>query len=267
MCRRCICRKCPASIRVAERRRSRGIGRSAGVAANSMWTRWWCWTCTGWSTPAITSIATIASRAATPATSCRISSGHALRLPWRSRTGRRIAECANAAGVGTRAHEIGSLELEYGTLVPMRYMNGDDRARWCRWLPGAWHTLEDSRRRRRAAPGDRAERQPWRCWPAARCRIASTTMAAAKPPCTRSAGSSSGRWTCAWWICGARATGRPLRHAAGIRGPVWARAACTIPPCAGPAGLGCYDQPAEIVTEYFASSGTGQLNAVFPVPA
>ena len=69
------------------RRRSRGIGRSAGVAANSMWTRWWCWTCTGWSTPAITSIATIASRAATPATSCRISSGHALRLPWRSRTG------------------------------------------------------------------------------------------------------------------------------------------------------------------------------------
>jgi 3,4-dihydroxyphenylacetate 2,3-dioxygenase len=39
--------------------------------------------------------------------------------------GRRIAECANAAGVGTRSHEIDSLELEYGTLVPMRYMNAD----------------------------------------------------------------------------------------------------------------------------------------------
>lgn len=61
--------------------------------------------------------------------------------------GRRIAECAGAAGVPTRAHEIASLELEYGTLVPMRYMNGDDRfkvvsvAAWC-----AWHSLEDSRR-------------------------------------------------------------------------------------------------------------------------
>ena len=61
--------------------------------------------------------------------------------------GRRIAECASAAGVATRAHEIASLELEYGTLVPMRYMNGDDRfkvvsvAAWC-----AWHSLDDSRR-------------------------------------------------------------------------------------------------------------------------
>ena len=61
--------------------------------------------------------------------------------------GRRIAECANAAGVGTRSHEIDSLELEYGTLVPMRYMNGDGRfnvvsvAAWC-----AWHGLDESRR-------------------------------------------------------------------------------------------------------------------------
>jgi 3,4-dihydroxyphenylacetate 2,3-dioxygenase len=61
--------------------------------------------------------------------------------------GRRIAECANAAGVGTRTHEIDSLELEYGTLVPMRYMNGDGRfnvvsvAAWC-----AWHGLDESRR-------------------------------------------------------------------------------------------------------------------------
>jgi 3,4-dihydroxyphenylacetate 2,3-dioxygenase len=27
-----------------------------------------------------------------------------------------------------------------------------------------------------------------------------------------------------------------------------------------------YDRPVEIITEYFASSGTGQLNAVFPLP-
>lgn len=61
--------------------------------------------------------------------------------------GRLIAETATARGVFTRAHEINSLELEYGTLVPMRYMNSDQHfkvvsiAGWC-----AWHQLEESRR-------------------------------------------------------------------------------------------------------------------------
>ena len=39
--------------------------------------------------------------------------------------GRLLADASTAAGVRTRAHEIASLELEYGTLVPMRYMNAD----------------------------------------------------------------------------------------------------------------------------------------------
>ena len=61
--------------------------------------------------------------------------------------GELIAECANAKGVGTRAHQIESLGLEYGTIVPMRYMNEDKHfkvvsvAAWC-----AWHKLEDSRK-------------------------------------------------------------------------------------------------------------------------
>ncbi|CDM25713.1 3,4-dihydroxyphenylacetate 2,3-dioxygenase [Castellaniella defragrans 65Phen] len=41
--------------------------------------------------------------------------------------GRLLADASTAAGVRTRSHEIASLELEYGTLVPMRYMN-EDRA-------------------------------------------------------------------------------------------------------------------------------------------
>ncbi len=36
-----------------------------------------------------------------------------------------IADAATAAGVHTRAHNATSLPLEYGTLVPMRYMNAD----------------------------------------------------------------------------------------------------------------------------------------------
>jgi 3,4-dihydroxyphenylacetate 2,3-dioxygenase len=30
-------------------------------------------------------------------------------------------------------------------------------------------------------------------------------------------------------------------------------------------GWSDYDQPVEIITPYFASSGTGQINAIFPV--
>ncbi|MGE8416162.1 MAG: 3,4-dihydroxyphenylacetate 2,3-dioxygenase [Pseudomonas sp.] len=63
--------------------------------------------------------------------------------------GELIAAEANAADVRTLAHNIPSLELEYGTLVPMRYMHMDvpaaehfqvvSIAAWC-----AWHTLADS---------------------------------------------------------------------------------------------------------------------------
>ncbi|WP_434515240.1 3,4-dihydroxyphenylacetate 2,3-dioxygenase [Dechloromonas sp. ARDL1] len=41
--------------------------------------------------------------------------------------GHAIAETATVAGVHTRAHDATSLALEYGTLVPMRYMNEDKR--------------------------------------------------------------------------------------------------------------------------------------------
>ena len=39
--------------------------------------------------------------------------------------GERIAEAATEAGIKTRAHPDTTLALEYGTLVPMRYMNED----------------------------------------------------------------------------------------------------------------------------------------------
>src|SRR5258706_2192582 len=39
--------------------------------------------------------------------------------------GKLIADTATKHGILTRAHEKTTLELEYGTLVPMRYMNAD----------------------------------------------------------------------------------------------------------------------------------------------
>lgn len=39
--------------------------------------------------------------------------------------GKVLADAATAAGVHTRSHDATTLALEYGTLVPMRYMNAD----------------------------------------------------------------------------------------------------------------------------------------------
>ncbi|HEX7382044.1 MAG TPA: 3,4-dihydroxyphenylacetate 2,3-dioxygenase [Nevskiaceae bacterium] len=59
--------------------------------------------------------------------------------------GKALADVANAHGIRTRAHSDTTLALEYGTLVPMRYMNADQHykvvsvAGWC-----AWHDLPTS---------------------------------------------------------------------------------------------------------------------------
>ena len=39
--------------------------------------------------------------------------------------GHLIGDMANGMGVKSRAHSDTTLDLEYGTLVPMRYMNAD----------------------------------------------------------------------------------------------------------------------------------------------
>ncbi len=57
-----------------------------------------------------------------------------------------IAERATAKGVHMLSHQVETLDLEYGTLVPMRYMNEDNHfdvvsvAAWC-----TVHNLEESR--------------------------------------------------------------------------------------------------------------------------
>jgi len=61
--------------------------------------------------------------------------------------GHLIADVANDMGVKSRAHSDTSLGMEYGTLVPMRYMNADQHfkvvsiAGWC-----VWHDLRTSER-------------------------------------------------------------------------------------------------------------------------
>lgn len=193
----------------------------------------------------------------------------AYEYPGNPPLGRAIAERATARGVHTRAHEIASLELEYGTLVPMRYMNGDQAfkvvsvAAWC-----AWHTLNDSRQFG-AAMREAIE--------ASDCTVAFLAS-----------GSLSHRFN---------DNGSPeesmheisrefyrqvdLRVVDLWKSGDWKTFISMLPEYAdlcegegkmhdtamllGALGWDRYSSPVEIVTEYFASSGTGQINAVFPV--
>ena len=52
-------------------------------------------------------------------------SNMAFAFPGNPELGRLLAEAASSAGVETLAHDRTSLAPEYGTLVPMRYMNAD----------------------------------------------------------------------------------------------------------------------------------------------
>ena len=190
--------------------------------------------------------------------------------PGNPELGRVIGESANEAGVKTRWHSDTTLELEYGTLVPMRYMNADQRfkvvsiAAWC-----MWHDLGDSVRfgaAVRRAIEDRYE----------------GTVA------VLASGSLSHHFA-------DNGTAEQYMHKTynefllqtdlavvemWKRGE-WPRFLAMLPmyneKCWGEGGmhdtamlLGAmggerYDQGVEIITPYFGSSGTGQINAIFPV--
>ncbi len=184
--------------------------------------------------------------------------------------GHLIAATATAHGVHTRAHDQTTLGLEYGTLVPMRYMNEDRHFRvvsisaWC-----AWHDLQDSRRLGAAVLEAIVE--------------SDSTVA------VLASGSLSHRFN---------DNGSPEESIHQISREfyrqvdlrvvdLWRtgdfRTFCAMLPeyaklCVGEGGMhdtamllgmlgwDAYDRPVEIITDYFASSGTGQINAVFPLP-
>jgi len=196
-------------------------------------------------------------------------SNMAYAYPGNPELGRLIAATATADGVFTRAHENTTLELEYGTLVPMRYMNADQHfkvisvAAWC-----AWHKLADS------------------------ARFGAAVRAAIEASDSTVAILASGSLSHRFNDNGSpeeamHSIWREFYRQVDLRVvDLWKqgdfRTFCAMLPeyaelCVGEGGmhdtamlLGAlgwdkYDKPAEIVTDYFASSGTGQINAVFPV--
>ncbi|KVP08456.1 3,4-dihydroxyphenylacetate 2,3-dioxygenase [Burkholderia ubonensis] len=190
--------------------------------------------------------------------------------PGNPALGQLIAETATARGIATRAHEIDSLELEYGTLVPMRYMNADQHfkvvsiAGWC-----MWHTLDESR------------------------RFGEALLEAIEKSDANVAFLASGSLSHRFNDNGSpeesiHQISREFFRQVDLRVvELWKQGDfatfCKMLPeysqhCFGEGGmhdtamlLGLlgwdrYDKPVEIVTDYFASSGTGQINAIFPLP-
>ncbi|WP_404417341.1 3,4-dihydroxyphenylacetate 2,3-dioxygenase [Marinospirillum sp.] len=179
------------------------------------------------------------------------------------------AECV-AQGVETLAHDQTSLDPEYGTLVPMRYMNEDqhfkvvsisamcmahylnDSARlgWAlreaieKHYDGTVAILASGSLSHRFAQNGQAPDFATRVW---------------SPFLERLDHSVVRMWENAEWsdFCAmlpeyaAKGHGEGFMHDTAM--------------LLGVLGWSEYDQKAEVVTPYFGSSGTGQINAIFPV--
>ena len=184
--------------------------------------------------------------------------------------GHLMADAATKAGVLTRAHDSTTLALEYGTLVPMRYMNADRRykvvsiAALC-----TVHDLADSavlgRAVRRAiehdydgtvavfASGSLSHRF-------AQNGVADEFLHKLWDPFLEQVDLR----VVELWKAGDWKTFNAMlpMYAEKCWGEGFMHDTAMLLGVLGGSG---YQAPAEIVTPYFGSSGTGQINAIFPV--
>ena len=190
--------------------------------------------------------------------------------PGNPHLGKLIAETATADGVHTRAHDATSLTLEYGTLVPMRYMNADRHFKVLSVSALCTvHDLADSARLGRAvrraieqrydgtvaifasgslshrfAQNGVAEQYLHRIWDEFLYQVDMRVVDLWQ----------QGDWrafTAMLPMYADKCHGEGFMHDTAM--------------LLGALGAERYDQRGEIVTPYFASSGTGQINAIFPV--
>ncbi|WP_213300728.1 3,4-dihydroxyphenylacetate 2,3-dioxygenase [Paraburkholderia sacchari] len=190
--------------------------------------------------------------------------------PGNPTLGHLIADVANEMGVKSRAHSETTLDLEYGTLVPMRYMNADQHFKtvsvsgWC-----MWHDLATSVRFGLAVRRAIEERYDGTV----------AILASGSLSHHFANNGTAEQFMHKVWDPFLEATDR---HVVSLweRGD-WTTFCGMLPlyaeKCWGEGGmhdtamlLGAlgwdrYAGRAEVITPYFGSSGTGQINAVFPV--
>ncbi len=190
--------------------------------------------------------------------------------PGNPELGHLLAKVANEAGVATRAHSDTTLELEYGTLVPMRYMNEDQHFKvvcisgWC-----MWHDLPTS------ATFGLAVRK------AIEDHYGGTVAIFASGSLSHhfANNGTAPQFMHKVWDPFLEQTDR---HVVDLWEKGEWKTFCDMLPlynekCWGEGGmhdtamlLGAlgwdkYTAPVEVITPYFGSSGTGQINAIFPV--
>ena len=184
--------------------------------------------------------------------------------------GQLLAKTCNEWGVETLAHDATTLNPEYGTLVPMRYMNQDQHYRVVSVSALCMaHYLNDSARLgwaiRRAiedhydgtvaifASGSLSHRFAQNgLAPEYGFKVWSPFLEALDRDVVR-------MWQAGEWknFCGmlpeyaAKGHGEGFMHDTAM--------------LLGALGWSAYDGKAEVVTPYFGASGTGQINAIFPV--
>lgn len=190
--------------------------------------------------------------------------------PGNAALGKAIADVANEMGVKTRAHSETSLELEYGTLVPMRYMNPDQHFKtisvsaWCMWhdlatsarfglavrkaieerYDGTVAILASGSLSHHFANNGTAEQFMHKVWDPFLEQVDRTVVSLWE----------RGDWKtfCAMLpMYNEKCWGEGGMHDTAM--------------LLGALGWDRYEGKADIVTPYFGSSGTGQINAVLPV--
>ncbi len=191
-------------------------------------------------------------------------------FPGHPALGKLLAKTCNEWGVETLAHDATTLQPEYGTLVPMRYMNQDQHYRVVSVSALCMaHYLHDSARLgwaiRRAiedhydgtvaifASGSLSHRFAQNgLAPEYGFKVWSPFLEALDRDVVR-------MWERGDWktFCGmlpeyaAKGHGEGFMHDTAM--------------LMGALGWSAYDGQAEVVTPYFGASGTGQINAIFPV--
>ncbi len=191
-------------------------------------------------------------------------------FPGNPKLGQLLAKTCNEWGVETLAHDATTLNPEYGTLVPMRYMNQDQHYQVVSVSALCMaHYLNDSARLgwaiRRAiedhydgtvaifASGSLSHRFAQNgLAPEYGFKIWSPFLEALDRDVVR-------MWQAGDWknFCGmlpeyaAKGHGEGFMHDTAM--------------LLGALGWSAYDGKADVVTPYFGASGTGQINAIFPV--
>ena len=184
--------------------------------------------------------------------------------------GQLLAKVCNAFGVETLAHDNTTLAPEYGTLVPLRYMNEDQHFKvvsvsaLCQS-----HYLNDSARlgwaMRQAVEQHYDGKVAFFASGSLSHRFAQNGLAPEfafkiwSPFLEKLDAQVVQMWQNAEWesFCAMLPEYASKGHGEGFMHDT----AMLM----GALGWSGYDAPAEIITPYFGASGTGQINAVFPV--